>query len=799
MPSPKRGFLDRYLRFLIRYNGAILLAFVALVLLAIIPASRIQFKSTFQDLLPSKAESVRNIQELSKIYGGEGFLLLLIKGRPLPEMLHFADELAPDLEKLDTVTHVSYKVDPAFFMTNALLYMELGDLKEIERRLLKKIDYEKKQRNPFLIQLEKEVDDFTLKDIIDKYGTNRFRTSMSTLDGKILVMLVKPAGPATDVSFLNRLISGTDKVVEAHRAMPHGQGIEVIKQGRYYLTHSDNATLEHDLLFLTLISIVLVLVVLYFFFRSVKAILLIFFPLASGVILNFALTQLTIGHLNMLSGFLTGILFGLGLEIGIYLLSRYFEEKHRHVWLLALRQCIKQTGAAAIFAASTTSVAFYSLVFSGFRGFSEFGLIAGNGMVITSICMVTVFPALIIFLERRKHLKFFRLPTPKAQHREAHQKSPYVWLHKNRKWVMVTFALVLVATFIGLRFSTFDFDFSHLSNKDTAECPELAQVEKELDLTLNPTIIMVNNPTDARDISTTINTRVKAGTLPTLMNATSVMDFVPLDQTEKLQILGRLKSLYRQYRSAIENLPEGMELRRVLPALDATGVKFEDVPEVLRREFVSKDGRWLFVSVRPKVSVDYGSQLQRIIDDIKSVKVGGNEVKAAGTTFVFAELFGIIYGKGPRILALTYLLVLLIVVLLFRNIKDILVIMITISVSMVIGGALATALRLPYNYLNVIVLPILFGMGVDNSIHIVYRLRRTQDSLPRMMHHISQAVLASSVTNMLGFSVLIWAKFRGLQSIGLMATYGMVAVIVVSLVFLPAFLPIFYKVKDTEN
>lgn len=57
-----------------------------------------------------------------------------------------------------------------------------------------------------------------------------------------------------------------------------------------------------------------------------------------------------------------------------------------------------------------------------------------------------------------------------------------------------------------------------------------------------------------------------------------------------------------------------------------------------------------------------------------------------------------------------------------------------------------------------------------------------------MMHHISQAVLASSITDMSSFSVLIWANFRGLMSIGLLATYGMAAVIVVSS-FLRAFLP----------
>jgi hypothetical protein len=123
----------------------------------------------------------------------------------------------------------------------------------------------------------------------------------------------------------------------------------------------------------------------------------------------------------------------------------------------------------------------------------------------------------------------------------------------------------------------------------------------------------------------------------------------------------------------------------------------------------------------------------------------------------------------------------------------------SILISLVFGVGLLTLFDIPFNYFNVIVVPILFGMGIDNSIHIIYRLRRTHDSLPKMMHHISQAVMASSITNMLGFAVLIGAEFRGLQSLGLLATWGMVAVILTSLVFLPAFLSAFYKVVDPET
>ncbi|MBL8995110.1 MAG: MMPL family transporter, partial [Spirochaetia bacterium] len=352
-------WLKRYVHFLIKFNPYILIFFLVLVGLSIIPASRIQFKTTFQDLLPPKAESVRNIEELSKIYGGEGASVLVLKGRPIPDLVAFADALAPRLEKLPTVSHVSYKLESDFFVKNALLFIDLKDLKEIERRIKKKIHYEETRNNPLLIQLEEMIDDFSLTDILGKYPTNQFQKHLAIPSRNMLVVLIKPAGSATDIGFLGKFMDQVNGEIKILSKDEKWSGVHAAQYGRYQDAYEDNLQLNKDLAILTILSMILVLGILMFFYRDIKALLLIFFPLMTGVTVNFAVTQLSIGHLNMLSGFLTGILSGLGLEMGIYLLSRYYEEKHRHPWPRALLNCLKQTGVAALVAAMTTSAAFY--------------------------------------------------------------------------------------------------------------------------------------------------------------------------------------------------------------------------------------------------------------------------------------------------------------------------------------------------------------------------------------------------------------------------------------------------------
>ncbi len=786
-------WLKRYVHFLIKYNVWIIAGFVVLIALSLSPATRIQFKTSFQDLLPPQAESVRNIEELSKIYGGEGASVLIIKGRPIPDLVAFADELAPKLEAQKHVTHVSYKLEGDFFVSNALLFIDLKDLKEIERRIKKKIAYEEKRNNPLLIQLEEMIDDFSLADILGKYPTNQFQKHLSIPSKNMLVMLIKPNGSATDIGFLDRFMNGVNESVRDLTKDPRWAGIQAAQHGRYQDAFEDNIQLNKDLAITAVLSMILVLAILMFFYRDVKALFLIFFPLMTGVVFNFAVTQFSIGHLNMLSGFLTGILAGLGLEMGIYLLSRYYEEKHRHPWPRALINCLKQTGAAALVAAMTTAASFYSLVFFEFRGFSEFGLIAGNGMVLTSLAMMTLFPSVIVFFEKNRRFKIFRLHAPKTQHRDSHQTSWYYPLHFQRNAVRIVFAVAILVAFFQVRRVSFDYDFNHIRGENVSSQEDLRLVEKELNLSLTPTVLLVTNMETARSIVKEIRGRVKKGELSTVLDANSILDFLPEDQEEKVKIVGRLRQIYLKYQPAIETLPEAGEIKNIGASLNPKPFGLADVPEVLKREFMSKDGRHFFVNVRPSISVNDGSLMSKLIADIKSISTPPAEYKAAGTTFVFAEMFSLIYKSGPKILGLTFLAVLLLVVLLFRNLKDIAIIMTTICVSLFLGIILMTAFGLPFNYLNVIVIPILFGMGIDNAIHIIYRLRRTTDPLPKLMHHISQAVLASSITNILGFATLILAQFQGLRSIGFLATYGMLSVIITSLVFLPAFLPLFYR------
>ncbi|MBR4986296.1 MAG: MMPL family transporter, partial [Proteobacteria bacterium] len=149
-------------------------------------------------------------------------------------------------------------------------------------------------------------------------------------------------------------------------------------------------------------TILCILLLIALFFRSPRAAFRIFTPLIMSTLCALGITFLTIGYLNLITAFIFAILIGLGIDFGIHLYARYTVERRRGQTLEdAIRTSIIKTGSPLFFGALTTAVAFYSLMFGSFPGFSQFGFVAGTGVWLSFITMCTVMPALILVIERR--------------------------------------------------------------------------------------------------------------------------------------------------------------------------------------------------------------------------------------------------------------------------------------------------------------------------------------------------------------------------------------------------------------
>jgi multidrug efflux pump subunit AcrB len=132
------------------------------------------------------------------------------------------------------------------------------------------------------------------------------------------------------------------------------------------------------------------------------------------------------------------------------------------------------------------------------------------------------------------------------------------------------------------------------------------------------------------------------------------------------------------------------------------------------------------------------------------------------------------------------------------NLRDTLLAVLPLGACMLQLFGIMGLLNIPFNPANMISLPLMLGMGMDNGINIVYDFRR-QLGRYRMSPSTAVAVVLNTLTTMVGFAVLMIADHRGLQSLGRVLTIGMSCSLVSSLIILPAFLAWITRNRQEET
>jgi hypothetical protein len=94
-----------------------------------------------------------------------------------------------------------------------------------------------------------------------------------------------------------------------------------------------------------------------------------------------------------------------------------------------------------------------------------------------------------------------------------------------------------------------------------------------------------------------------------------------------------------------------------------------------------------------------------------------------------------------------------------------------------------------FNLANLVILPLIIGIGVVNGVHLVHRYREEADKNVNVLSRSTgQGVILSSLTTMIGFGSLMVADYQGVYSLGLVLTLGVGCCLVASITVLPAML-----------
>ena len=814
--------LKPFIRFVIRQAAWVLLVALGMSAVGGYYASHLSVDTDFSKLIPPDYASVQALEKLRATVGGEETVDVAIASPSFEANKQFAERFIEEALALRAeesgesyFSRVDYRRDTEFMKNNALYFATSDELDQLETYLEDKIEEARLEANPFFFDLEDEEEeeaDTTAEALQDIYNDLVGKEYPVSEDSTTLVLRLYPTGSQTNLGLIESIYAELDVLIDRVGPETFHPEMEVVTAGRPLRRLTEVRTISDDVLgsFLAGVLSVLFVVMAYFAYKGYRArsagsfswsillgqltrapilALLIGIPLLMSLSWTFGVAYLRFETLNLMTSTLGLVLFGLGIDFGIHFFARYTEERGRGSSVIdAAQTTFSSTGQAIAIGAFTTAAALYVLVVADFRGFSEFGFIAGTGILFALIAMLVVMPALIALLEKSGLLKLDAVEAAPATHR-AGERFPMA-----RGIVFASLGVVLVA-FILLPRVEFEYDFGSLEPVYEAYNERRNVIRRVFDNRnqRNPAYIVVDEVDEVEPILAALRTRTDQDTLsPTVRSVESMQDRFPTkphDQAAKLERLGGIRDLLDDPFLSEDESEDMNRLRRSSQTTEPLAV--DDVPDYLKTQFTSKSGEiGNFIIIYPSVGLSDGRQSIAFSEDVGRIETSDGRVYHAGSSsLVAADMLKLMQRDAPRMIVATFIIVFLLMLLNFGSIKWALLAIVPLVIGMLWMLLLMELFGIKLNFYNLIVLPAVLGIGNDAGVHIVHRFREEgSGSIMAVLRSTGEHVTMGSLTTMIGFAGLLLSFHPGIHTIGQLAVAGIGATLVSALLFLPALL-----------
>jgi predicted RND superfamily exporter protein len=455
-------------------------------------------------------------------------------------------------------------------------------------------------------------------------------------------------------------------------------------------------------------------------------------------------------------------------------------------------------------AVAAASIAYGCLLLTSFRGFNQFGLLGGAGMLLVGLLTFILVPPMVIFGEQRWPGLF----TPRANL----WKKPFAWLGElsAKKPILLglTALVALGAAFGPLRRYAKDpleWDFEKLR---TEEVPSQRLWPKMEALGMgdlgagyigNNGVLLVDDPSQADPVAKAMKQQDEAkGKKHVLKEVHTLNSTLPKDQAEKLETLARIRNKIDKHKS-IMSADEQAEAQAWRPPDYLRPLTVDDLPKQIRDAFTESDGqrgRLVGIDADHETYYDWnGHDLLRMSSALK-VNALGKEWVAASVATIFAGMLETIIADGPRV-TLAALIGVTTLVLLAFGLRGGIPVLGSIAIGIIWLGGIAGAIALKINFMNFVALPITLGVGADYAANIWARLRREGPArIKTVVAETGSAVALCSMTTIIGYSSLLLSHNLALRSFGLLADLGEIMCLLAALVGLPSLVGLFARREE---
>lgn len=581
-------------------------------------------------------------------------------------------------------------------------------------------------------------------------------------------------------------------------------------------------------------------------YRGLRRPLLTVLSLVTGTLWAMGWLTLTVGHLNILSSCFAVMLIGIG-DYGVLWIAHYEVERRAGRSVAeANRSSAVTIGPSIVTAAFTTAFAFFAAMLADFQAVAELGWIAGCGVLFCALATLIVMPSMLVVSDRRGALASAFQVVTSAGDRLASPIRPRqpAWLPglmRRPQWVLA--ASVGIAVVAGVFASRVRYDHN-LLHMQSSDLESVRWEHRLLDQSAGSSwcaLSHVATPAEARAL------QVRYEQLPEVSRVVSAAMLIPPDQDRKLPLvrtihdrltgLPELKAamnptpcspadlrkeivflmgalapqapvspqpILEQLLRCLAQLRDQMtagsdaamharlndfgqrltrdllsDLHKLRDVSHPTAIGLGDLPQALHDRWIGRDGRWLVQA--------YARDGLWDIEPLEQFVRAARTVDPEATGKPFGTLEGLRAMQHGFAWAGVYALTVIVAVLAFdfRTVRHTLLALAPLAMGAILTLGIMGLCGVALNPANMIALPLIVGVGVDNGVHVLHDFL-TGGKRHALARTTGVGIAVSALTTVLGFGTLMVGSHRGLVSLGLVLAIGVTACMAAALVMLPA-------------
>ncbi|HWY23879.1 MAG TPA: MMPL family transporter, partial [Nevskia sp.] len=588
-------------------------------------------------------------------------------------------------------------------------------------------------------------------------------------------------------------------------------------------------------------------VLLYLALRSGRLVVAAIVTLLFGLLLTASFAAAAVGHLNLISIAFSVLYVGLGIDYALYLCMQYRELLGGGMeQRAALPHAAGDVGGFMMVCAATTSLGFFAFIPTPFIGIAELGIISGAGMFISLIVSLCLLPALISLFPPAAAQVKLKPPGSGVLGRMLE------WPYSHARAIWIVAALLAAGSLVLIPRAHFDYDPIDLRDPDSESVSTFRDLLKDPSIPTLTLSVLVPDPAKAKALSDQLgklplvrramtvfslvpeDQDAKLATIsdlnlslgPTLMGDGSPLklaaradDYAAIHQfgadlpayitqnqdkpvaPAAKKLLAALQSLDQAWTQGDSAAHEAIlgrlrnSLLSALPAqigglrdaLAAQPVAEQDLPAQITRRWVGKDEKgqtWYRIEVWPKEVMDGPEPMERFVSQVRTVTPD-----ATGGAVGYIESGHAVVGAFKQAFLYSFIAITILLVILLRSFADMLLVLIPLLLAGLLTAAGSVLLKVPFNFANVIALPLILGVGVDYGVYLAQRGRLAASARVNILQTgTARAVLFGALITTANFGDLMLAKHPGIVSMGVLLTVGLSMTLVCALVLLPSLL-----------